>query len=119
MSSESTTQTDCTASCPVRKTADILEHKWATQIVRELLAGKKRYSELEQSLSGISAKVLSARLRHLENKGLLTRTVYPTVPPSTEYQLTAVGEKFERVLRAMQEFGTLLPDIETAQELGS
>lgn len=101
----------CGDACPVRKTAEILEHKWATLIVRDLLSGKKRYAELAQSLAGISAKVLSERLRQLEASGVITRTVYPTVPPSTEYQLTALGQKLETVIRAMQEFGSQLPDV--------
>ena len=101
---------DCDSVCPVRKTAEILEHKWATLIVRDLLSGKKRYAELAHSLTGISPKVLSERLRQLEVSGVITRTVYPTVPPSTEYELTALGQKLESVIRAMQEFGSLLPD---------
>jgi DNA-binding HxlR family transcriptional regulator len=110
MKSDTEFEASCDGECPVRKTADILEHKWATLIVRDLLGGKKRYSELAHSLAGISPKVLSERLRQLETSGVITRTVYPTVPPSTEYALTALGQKLESVIRAMQEFGSLLPD---------
>lgn len=111
MPSDNNSDAQCDDSCPVRKTADILEHKWATLIIRDLLGGKKRYSELAKSLDGISAKVLSERLQQLEANGLLTRTVYPTVPPSTEYQLTALGQKLEVVIQAMQEFGNQLPEL--------
>ena len=62
-----------------------------TLIVRDLLGGKKRYSELQRSLLGISPRLLAARLRLLEQNGLLTRTVYPTNPPTTDYQLTTLG----------------------------
>lgn len=103
----------CNETCPVSKTADILEHKWVTLIIRDLLGGKKRYSELSRSLQGISAKVLSDRLHLLEDNHLILRTVYPTVPPSTEYELTELGKKLEVVIRAMQEFGTQLPATET------
>ena len=100
----------CDATCPVQRTADIVEHKWATLIVRDLLSGKKRYAELARSLTGISPKVLSARLDELETHGIITRTEFPTVPPSTEYELTSLGRKLEPVIRAMQEFGNLLAD---------
>lgn len=110
MNADSETNTNCDKLCPVRRTADILEHKWATLIVRDLLSGKKRYSELAHSLAGISPKVLSERLRQLETSGVIARTVYPTVPPSTEYALTELGQKLEVVIRAMQEFGSLLAD---------
>jgi hypothetical protein len=60
----------------VRKTAEVIGHKWSTLIVRDLLTGKKRYSELARSLTGISPKVLSERLQDLEHNRLVTRTVY-------------------------------------------
>jgi DNA-binding HxlR family transcriptional regulator len=110
MTTESDSNYVCDGVCPVRKTAQILEHKWATLIVRDLLSGKKRYSELAHSLGGISPKVLSERLRQLEASGVIVRTQYPTIPPSTEYALTTLGQKLETVIRAMQEFGSLLPD---------
>lgn len=100
--------TNCHADCPVRATAEIIEHKWATLIVRDLLSGKKRFSELEKSLDSISPKVLTERLRELEAKQIVFRTVLPTVPPTTEYELTPLGKEFETVIRAMQDFGTLL-----------
>lgn len=99
---------DCDASCPVQRTADIVEHKWATLIVRDLLAGNKRYAELARSLTGISPKVLSTRLDDLEAHGIITRTEFPTIPPTTEYALTPLGRKLQPVIRAMQEFGNLL-----------
>ena len=102
------TNTTCSVECPVRATAEIVEHKWATLIIRELLSGKKRFSELERSLVSISPKVLSERLRELESKQIVSRTVFPTVPPTTEYELTFLGKELETVIRAMQNFGTLL-----------
>jgi DNA-binding HxlR family transcriptional regulator len=108
MNREPPSNTICRADCPVRATADIVEHKWATLIVRDLLSGKKRFSELERSLVSISPKVLSERLKELEAKEIVCRTVFPTVPPTTEYELTAIGKEFETVIRAMQDFGTLL-----------
>ncbi len=95
----------CNDECPVKKTARLIEGKWTTLVVRELLPGKRRYSEIQRALSGISPKILTARLRLLESEGLITRTVYPTVPPTTEYELTDLGQKLEGVLAAMAEFG--------------
>lgn len=118
MATEIRVDASCDAACPVQKTANIIEHKWATLIVRDLLSGRKRYSELARSLSGISPKVLSERLRELEVSCLVTRTVYPTVPPTTDYELTELGRKLEGVIRAMQEFGLLLPGANaTAQQI--
>ena len=105
MTGNSSLDTHCDSDCPVRKTAEVIGHKWSTLIVRDLLTGKKRYSELARSLTGISPKVLSERLQELESNRLVTRTVYPTVPPTTEYALTELGKGLEGVIRAMYEFG--------------
>jgi len=95
----------CLDSCPVARAARIIDGKWTTQIVRDLLPGKKRYSELLRSLAGISPKVLAARLRFLEEEGLLTKTIYPEVPPRTEYALTQRGRRLTGVISAMAAFG--------------
>jgi len=101
---------DCTDDCPVRLASDILSGKWTTLIVRELLAGTKRYSQLQHALLGVSPKILAARLRMLEAAGLVTRKIYPTIPPKTEYSLTALGREMEQVIRAMAEFGGKLAE---------
>lgn len=104
---------NCDGACPVQKTAKILDGKWTTLIVRDLIGGKKRYSELQRSLSGISPRLLAARLRLLEQNGMLTRTVYPTVPPTTEYELTGLGYGFRDVIEAMAKFGSMISSVET------
>lgn len=98
-------ETVCNESCPVWKTAKIIEGKWTTLIIRDLLGGKKRYSELQRSLETISPKLLAARLRMLESSKLIKRTVFPTVPVTTEYELTALGKKLNKVILSMSEFG--------------
>ena len=98
----------CGDECPIKKVAEILDGKWTTLIIRDLLSGKKRYHQLQQSLEGISAKVLSDRLRKLESAGMITRTVFDTVPPSTEYQLSDQGMAIAPVFNAMAEFGQRL-----------
>lgn len=98
----------CDDECPVRKTSRVIEGKWTTLIVRDLLGGKKRYSELQKSLETISPKLLAARLRMLEGGGLIKRTAYPTVPVTTEYELTELGMELNQVIQAMAEFGRRL-----------
>jgi len=95
----------CDEACPVARTARLIEGKWTTRIVRDLLTGKKRYSELQRSLVGISPKVLAERLRFLEDEGLIEKTVYPVVPPHTEYRLTQRGLKLRAIIAAMARFG--------------
>lgn len=110
--------TPCTPACPVHATADILEHKWATLIVRQLLGGPQRYSALYRALPGISHKVLAQRLQAFEAQGLLLRTVYPTVPPSTDYRLTELGSQLHSVILAMQQFGLALQAAKASVQAG-
>lgn len=98
----------CDAGCPVRATADIVGYKWTTLIVRDLLSGKKRYSELQRSVGGISPRVLAERLKQLEEAGLVEKRIFATVPPTTEYELTALGRALEEVIAAMAAFGAKL-----------
>lgn len=113
----------CDTECPVKRAADILDGKWTTLVIRELIGGKKRFSQMVRALEGISPKVLTTRLKLLEENGLLTKTIYPTVPPKTEYELTKLGDGLIHVITAMAEFGDTLPekkvDGETGQPLGA
>ncbi len=98
----------CGEECPVAKASDVLSGKWTTLIFRDLLSGTKRYSELQRSLAGVSPRMLAARLSMLEEAGLVSKTIYPTVPPKTEYSLTARGRKVEPVIASMAAFGATL-----------
>lgn len=73
--------------------------------MRNLLERPWRFNELKKSLNGISQKVLTDSLRSMENDGIITRTVYPEVPPRVEYALSDVGESMRPILTAMQEWG--------------
>ena len=77
-------------------------------VLRDLLSGKKRYSELQRSLKGISPRLLAMRLRMLEQHGLVERRVFPTNPPTTEYELTARGQLLRDIFAAMAHFGGTL-----------
>lgn len=87
--------------CPVEYTATLIGNKWKIIILRDLLTGTKRYSELTRSVVGISAKVLTENLKDLERAGIISRTVYPVVPPKVEYSLTKKCEDLKNVIEAM------------------
>ena len=74
-------------------------------MIRNLLVRPWRFNELKNSLEGISQKVLTETLRSMEKDGIITRTVYPEVPPHVEYALSPVGESMRPILDAMQEWG--------------
>ena len=92
-------------ACPVETTLTLISDKWKVLILRDLMPGTKRFGELMRSLRGVSQKVLTAQLRQMEDSGLLTRTVYPEVPPRVEYSLTELGRNLKPVLDAMQQWG--------------
>jgi DNA-binding HxlR family transcriptional regulator len=65
--------------------------KWTVQVVSQLGPGKMRFNELRHAIGDISQKMLTSTLRDLEHDGFVTRTVYPTIPPRVEYELTDLG----------------------------
>ena len=92
-------------ACPVETTLTLISDKWKVLILRDLLPGTKRFGELRKSIGQVSQKVLTAQLRQMEDSGLLTRTVYPEVPPRGEYTLTDLGYSLKPVLDAMWSWG--------------
>ena len=92
-------------SCPVLLTANIISGKWTLLVLRDLSNGINRFSTLKRSLSGISPKTLSERLRSLEEAGVITRTAYPEVPSRAEYALTAMGQDLIPLIDHMREYG--------------
>ena len=70
--------------CPVEMTLQLIGDKWKVLIIRDLLTGTKRFSELMRSVTGITQKVLTSNLRSMEADGLVNRKVYPQVPPKVE-----------------------------------
>jgi DNA-binding HxlR family transcriptional regulator len=75
----------------VREVLNRVGDKWSVQVVGLLGDGKKRFSELRRSIEGISQRMLALTLKGLERDGLITRTMYPTIPPRVEYELTKLG----------------------------
>ena len=91
--------------CPVETTLLLISDKWVVLILRDLRTGTKRFSELLRSVTGISQKVLTEKLRNMEEHELVSRTVYPEVPPRVEYSLTELGESLYPVLDALEAWG--------------
>ena len=92
-------------ACPVETTLMLIGDKWKVLILRDLMDGTKRFGELKKSIGTVSQKVLTAQLRDMEEKGLLTRKVYAEVPPRVEYTLTETGYSLKSVLDAMGAWG--------------
>lgn len=91
--------------CPVATTVSLIGSKWKLLIIRNLLQRPWRFNELKKDLAGISQKVLTDSLRSMEEDGLITRTVYPEVPPRVEYALSELGESLKPILDSMVAWG--------------
>ena len=96
--------------CPLTGCMALLGGAWTPNLVWYLSASPRRFGELRSDLPTISAKVLTSRLRDLEAKGVVSRTVLPTSPPSVEYALTDLGGELIPVIRAMVRVGTKLKE---------
>ena len=92
--------------CPVATTINLIGNKWKLLIIRDLLSGTKRFSELRKNLTGISQRVLTENLRNLENDGLIDREVFAEVPPRVEYSLNKTGFCLPPIIFTMAEWGT-------------
>lgn len=98
-------------SCPVETTLMLIGDKWKVLILRDLRSGTKRFGELKKSVTGISQKVLTSNLRDMEENGLVTREVFPEVPPRVEYTLTELGQSMGPILDAMAKWGAEFKNI--------
>jgi DNA-binding HxlR family transcriptional regulator len=93
-------------SCPVEVTLEMMGNRWKVLILRELFRdGVRRFSELYRNINGITHKMLTQQLRHLERDGIITRKAYAEVPPKVEYSLTPVGESLRPVIASFHEWG--------------
>ena len=94
------------SACPVATTVSLIGSKWKLLIIRNLMSRPWRFNELKKDLEGISQKVLTDSLRSMEADGIVTRTVYPEVPPRVEYALSELGESMRPIIVAMERWGT-------------
>lgn len=91
--------------CPVARTLDVVGDRWTMLILRDLSWGRNRFSTLLESLNGISANLLSDRLKRLEAAQMVVQVPYSAHPPRSEYKLTPKGKAFVPVLAAMRDYG--------------
>jgi DNA-binding HxlR family transcriptional regulator len=97
-------------ACPLTETLALLRGAWAANVIWYLSAEPRRFGELRHDIPRISARVLSARLRELESRGLVTRRVLATSPPSAEYALTPLGRELLPAIEALARVGRTLID---------
>lgn len=91
--------------CPIAACLNVVGEKWTFLIIRDLLSGPLRFSELQERLPGISPNLLSARLRTLQGAGVVERRQYRELPPRVEYSLTTKGLALQPVLHALMDWG--------------
>ncbi|WP_421593524.1 winged helix-turn-helix transcriptional regulator [Shinella sp. M27] len=92
--------------CPVRDVLDSVGGKWTSLMILGLADGPRRFSQLRRLIPDISQRMLTQTLRDLQRDGYLTRTVYPTQPPSVEYKLTPLGHSFLALLRTLVQWSS-------------
>lgn len=94
-----------TYSCPVEAAMDVIGGKYKAQIVYELIGGTKRYNEIQKALPQATPRMLSKQLKELEADGVINRTLYPVVPPKTEYSLTKLGQSLVPIVESLCKWG--------------
>lgn len=94
------------AECPVARTLDLIGERWTILLLRDLLLhGPRRFQDFQASLPGVAPNTLSARLKAMEDSGLVSRLLYNERPPRLEYVLTAKGKSLGPIVKAMREWG--------------
>ncbi len=94
-----------TSDCPSEKALSIIDGKWNLKILLSLTyEGTLRFGELKTRMPGITQRMLTAKLRELEDRGVVARKVYPVIPPKVEYSLTDLGNSLKSVLEALREW---------------
>ncbi|PCI04813.1 MAG: transcriptional regulator [Flavobacteriaceae bacterium] len=93
--------------CPIDTFTNVIKGKRKGTIILHLFQGTKRYHELAKLITDISDRMLTKQLKELKDDGLITRTIFPEVPPRVEYNLTALGKTIQPVLKAMYKGGLL------------
>jgi DNA-binding HxlR family transcriptional regulator len=91
--------------CPVEATLSLLDGKWKGVILFHLMEGTLRFNEIRRRLPSVTQRMLTKQLRELEESGLVSRTVFPVVPPRVDYELTALGRSLQPIIEAMAAWG--------------
>ncbi|AHG62198.1 winged helix-turn-helix transcriptional regulator [Advenella mimigardefordensis] len=96
---------DCSPGCAVEAAINLIDGRWKSIILFHLLSGTLRFSEIRRTLASITPRMLTNQLRELEQDGLITRKVYPQVPPKVEYSLSDLGMSMAPILHALKAWG--------------
>lgn len=99
------TDYDCNSGCPVEASLEVIGGKWKGAILYHLLDGTMRFNELKRLMPDVTQRMLTRQLRELEQHGLVSRTVYPEVPPRVEYAMTDYGKTLTPVVKALHSWG--------------
>ena len=91
--------------CPAEITLKVIGGKWKLVILWHLRDSMKRFSELKRNIPGITQRMLTQQLRELEKDGVISRKVYPQVPPRVEYSINKFGTRLQPILRSMCQWG--------------
>ena len=92
-------------TCPAETTLQVIGGRWKVPILWHLFQGTLRFSQLRRALDGVTQKMLTQQLREMERDGIVSRKVYPQIPPKVEYSLTADGKTLKPVVEAMCRWG--------------
>jgi DNA-binding HxlR family transcriptional regulator len=98
---------DCSKGCPVEFTLEKMGGKWKGVLLYELLNGTRRFSELKKMNEGLTTRILTKQLRELESDGLITRKVYPVIPPKVEYSLSDEGKTLRPIILSLEQWGKI------------
>jgi DNA-binding HxlR family transcriptional regulator len=93
-------------NCPTRRLLDRIGDRWTVLVIGALDAGPRRFGEIARRVDGVSQKMLTQTLRGLEQDGIVSRTIYPQIPPRVEYRLTPLGETLREPLKALENWAT-------------
>lgn len=93
-------------SCSMEAALNVISGKWKLKILNKLRDGAKRYSDINRNVPGLTEKMLSQQLRELEEDQIVTRTVYPEVPPRVEYELTERGLAMSDIFQSLEAWGS-------------
>lgn len=99
---------DCAEGCPVESTLQIISGKWKSVIIYHLIKQKNcRFNELQKLMPNCSRRMLSLQLKELENDQIISKNVYPSVPPKTSYRLTNIGNSLTPLILEMEKWGVM------------